>query len=149
MSVTFQEFFNGFQQAAISSDANPTTLEFLELAIELIDDFVPEPNANWKVIQNDTVPDPEKPWEIIRGTATLIPVKIVFVQDTLEDRQLLRYLKGTEANVGQVNGIMYHTDFAPSLKDIVLWQGRELTISAIDPIQPFDTPIVYLLEFGL
>lgn len=149
MSVTFQEFFNGFQQAAISSDANPTTLEFLELAIELIDDFVPEPNATWRIIQNDVVADPDKPWETTRGTATTKPVKIVFVQDTLEDRQLLRYLSKTEVNIGLVNGIMYHTDFNPSLKDTVLWQGRELTVSAIDPIQPFDTPIVYILEFGL
>jgi len=148
--VTFQEFFNGFKQQATSSIAtNPLTLEFIEMAIELIDEFIPEPNAIWKIISNDTVVDPNKPWEVTRGSTSNRDVKIVFLPDNLEDRQLLRYLKATERNEGNVNGIMYRTDFDPKLKDIVLWQNRELVVNAIDPIQPFDNVIIYMIEFGL
>lgn len=124
------------------------TEEFIELAVELIDEFVEEPNATWVLIPNSDTPDTDKPWDVTRPTTTEHEVRIVFLQDDLEDRQLLKYLKGTETNNGQINGIMYPSGFEPSLKDVVKFDGQELVVRAIDPIKPFDEVIIYILEFG-
>lgn len=128
--------------------AQAITLEFIELAVELIDDFVEEPNAVWVSIANDSVADSDEPWNTTVGNSKKYDVKIVFTQDALEDRQLLRYLDKTAMRTGQVNGIMYDTGFAPKLKDIVKWDSKELVVRAIDPIQTIDDVIVYILEFG-
>lgn len=134
-------------QDPISTEAQPITVEFLEMAIELIDDFVESPNAEWVEIANDQAATDE-PWKTGFGQNNRHNVKIVFLQDTLEDRQLLKYLKGTEVKNGNVNGIMYPQGFTPTLKDVVLWQGRQLTVNAIDPLAPVDSPIIYIMEFG-
>lgn len=126
-----------------------TTLEFLQVAREIIDDFLSATNAEWVAVAEDTIPNPDEPWVTERGTETRTPVKIVFLQDQMEDRQFLRYLEGTNINVGQVNGIMYpYPQFTPSKKDIVVFNNEELAIKAIDPLTPIDEPIIYLLEFA-
>lgn len=148
MSVTFSEFFDGIKNSVASPSMAPITAEFIELAIELIDEFIPEPNCEWFSIQNDNVSDVDKPWRVTVGNSVKRPVRILFTLDALEDRQLLKYLKGTEANDGQVNGLMYHSGFEPKLKDIVKWNDQELVIRAINPIAPIDSVIIYDLEFG-
>ena len=137
----------GDPNAVPATPCQPTTVEFAELAVEIIDDFVESPNAVWVSIPVD-VPSETNDWDIERATATEYPVKIVFLQDDLEDRQLIQYLKKTAVPTGLVNGIMYPQGFVPNLKDIVRWQGRELNVRAIDPIAPIDCPIIYMLEFG-
>jgi hypothetical protein len=134
--------------SVVTDDTAPITIEFIELAIELLDEVIPQPNALWVSIANDTVEDIDEPWKTIHGSSTERAVKILFTMDALEDRQLLKYLKNTETNDGQINGIMYRTDFEPSLKDIVKWGGQELVVRAIDPIKPIDEVIIYVLEFG-
>lgn len=125
-----------------------TTVEFAELAVELIDDFLETTNAVWVSIGDDSPVETDEPWNTELGPSTSYDVKIVFLQDALEDRQLIKYLKGTEITDGQVNGIMYRYGFEPKLKDVVEWQGRELVVKAIDPLAPIDKAIVYILEFG-
>ena len=148
MSVSFVEFFNGVAEGQVGVDNAPLTDEFIELAIELIDEFIPEPNAQWVSIDNDTTPDPNEPWRTKKGSSSNHDVRIVFLQDNLNDRELIRYLKTTETATGNVNGIMYQTDFEPTLKDTVRWQGRTMTINAINPIQPIDAAIIYVIEFN-
>ena len=123
------------------------TDEFIELAVELIDDCIEEPNAVWISIEND-IQDPECPGRVTRGNCEEYDVRIVFDLDRLEDRQFLKYRKGRTTNNGQVNAIMYQTEFEPKLKDIVIRQGQELTVNNVDPIQPADAPIIYLMELG-
>lgn len=149
MSSLFGSLFGALPVASnVAIDAQPITLEFVELAVELIDEFIEEPNAIWLSIQNDSLISNDRPWEVQRGSSIEHAVKIVFLQDDLEDRQLIKYLKGTETTNGQVNGIMYDYGFTPSLKDVVKWQGRELVVNAIDPLAPIDKAIIYILEFG-
>lgn len=128
--------------------AQLTTEEFIEVAIEIIDDFVEEPNAVWLSVSNGEVADTDEPWNVTRGDTEPHDIRIVFLQDALEDRQLLKYLKGRVVNSGQVNAIMYRQGFDPKLKDIVQWQGQQLEVRAIDPVQVIDEPIVYIMEFG-
>jgi len=138
-----------FQLNVDSTNPQPLTTEFAELAIELIDEFVESPNAVWVSIGQAIIVDETEPWNTTIGPDQSYDVKIVFFQDTREDRELLKFLRGTELANGTVNGIMYCYDFEPTLKDIVKWQGKELIVKAVDPIAPVDRPIVYILEFGL
>lgn len=131
------------------NESEDITVEFLECAMELIDDCIKQPNALWVQISNHKIPDEDRPWNVEQPNCDEFPIKILFMQDALEDRQLLKYLKNRVIRSGQVNAIMYHyPEFEPNLKDIVRWQGKDLVVRAIDPVQPVDTPIIYILEFG-
>ncbi len=123
--------------------------EFIQLAKELIDEAIPTPNAVWRQIANDTTPDPNKPWITTLGTNVEYPVRILFVTDTLQDRQILRHLDETTVPVGNTNAIMYKQGFVPTLKDIVLWRGRELPVIHVNEIAPVQDTIVYLMRLGL
>lgn len=123
--------------------------EFIEMAIDLIDDAIPEPNAVWRSIANDTVVDQDKPWKTTLGTTTDFDVRILFNADMLQNRQLLRYLALTEIPVGNVNALMYRTEFEPTLKDIVIdLDGKELKVLSINAIKPIEQVILYLLRLG-
>jgi len=125
-----------------------TTIEFQELAHELFDDFYDFKNAIWVSLSNSPETNSDEPWNVEQATRTEHPVRIAFLQDALEDRQLLKYAKGRVTNSGQVNGLMESVNFTPKLKDIILWQGKEIVVRAVDPIQIIDEAIVYILEFG-
>lgn len=122
-------------------------IEFIELAKEIIDDFVPESNAVWQSIANDTVPNPSEPFKTERGLSTSYPVSIVFIPKGLENKELLKYRRFTEVPEGHIVGLMYKTDFVPTLKDICKWNGREYTVRAIDEITPIEQTILYIIEF--
>lgn len=123
--------------------------EFIEMAIEMIDDAIPEPNAIWRCVANDTVVDPDKPWKTTLGSITNFDVRILFNMDMLQNRQWLRYLASTEIPVGNVNALMYRTEFEPTLKDIVIdSDGKELKVLAVNAIKPIEQVILYLLRLG-
>ena len=83
------------------------TREFIELAIDVIDCFVEEPNATWCQIPDGIVTNPNEPWEVTQPEPKKFDVKIIFDLDRLEDRQFLKYLKGRITTSGQINSIMY------------------------------------------
>ena len=127
----------------------PITTEFVELAQEMIDEFIPSPNTVWVSQSENAVADPLKPFMVTKPTETSYNVKILFARDDLEDRQFYRYRKDTSMADGQINGWMYKSaSFTPKLKDTVKFNGDVLTVNAIDPIQPVDGVILYFLEFG-
>lgn len=128
-----------------------TTEEFIEIAIDVIDCFVEKPNAVWHQIPDGVVSDPDEPWNVTQPQVQKHNIKIVFDLDRLEDRQFLKYLKNRSTNSGQINSIMYGQGFNPKLKDSVRRLSvpdQELVVRAIDPIQPIDLPIIYLMELG-
>lgn len=134
---------------AVNPAGAETTQEFLQLAIELIDEFVPEPNAVWESNSDNLVADEDFPFIVGKPERTDFAVKILFDRDKLEDRQLLRYLKDTALVQGQVNGWMYpYEGFTPKLKDTVRFNNQTFGIRAIDPVMPIDYPIIYFIEFS-
>lgn len=147
MGGLFGELFSRVNGVPVTTEGQEQTQEFAEMAVEMIDEFIESPNAVW-VANKDGEPIEGESWNVKRGDFLLHNVKILFLQDSLEDRQLIKYLKGTEANDGQINGIMYRYTFEPRLSDTVRWNGRELTVRAIDPVAPIDHPIIYMLELG-
>lgn len=124
------------------------TEDFVLLTIELIDCFITNTNATWVSLSDNSVSDSTKPYIVGKSTRVETPVKILFTQDDLEDRQFFKYRKETSIVEGQVNGYMYaYSEFVPSLKDVVKWNDQEIIVSAVDPIQPIDCPILYFIEF--
>lgn len=123
--------------------------EFIELAKEMIDEIIPTPNAIWRKIENDTVTDPDKPWATVRGDSQEFPVRILMVTDNSQGRQFLRHLEETVVPVGNTNAIMYEHDFTPTLKDIVMWRGREIVVLDVKEISPVEGVVLYLLRLGL
>lgn len=134
--------------ADLSGNVFEIEQEFIDSAIELIDEFVPLPNAIWCSLADNVVANPSKPYEITRPVKTEYQVRIVFEIDDLEDRQFLKYRKNAETQEGQVNGIMYDHGFTVSLKDYVIVNNQKLVVRSIDKVAPMGTTILYLLEFG-
>jgi len=134
----------------LTSSTYPADIKFSRIAAKLINKYIPTTNASWFVVSNNPTVDPNKPYIVGKSTTTEYDVKILFVQDDLEDRQFLRYRKSTTVVDGQVNGYMLaYNEFEPKLKDVVNFgDERLLTVNAIDPIQPIDKVLLYFIEFG-
>lgn len=89
-----------------------------------------------------------EPWKATAGTPTDTEVSICFVpaKDN-EWRKLFYYLKGTEVPAGKLAGLMGQVSFTPSLKDVVIRDGKTLRIANIDLLSPNGQKILYTLEF--
>lgn len=122
-------------------------VEFLQVVRELIDDFVEKPNAVWKSIGGDVVADPLKPFITTMGLTTEYPVKIVFYSPDLVRAKDLQFMQFSEVQDGRINGLMYAYNFIPTLKDVVVFKGRERVLKTVDVIQPVDKVLLYDMEF--
>lgn len=92
------------------------------------------------------------PWEGTSIKGPDIPVKMLFLApsssgETQFGKELLTYLKGSETSKTQVRGYMASNGFEPAKNDIVVRDGKELVISAIDTLAPDGTSILHVLEF--
>jgi hypothetical protein len=89
-----------------------------------------------------------QPW---KGTTANqdFQVYIVFLRKGGNLASALQSLfKGTEITQGAPNGIMGSIPgLIPELTDVVIRNGVTLAISAIDPLAPDGTPILYFVEF--
>jgi hypothetical protein len=124
-------------------------VRFAALAVKLIDNYIEVPNAVWSSVADNPVLDANSPFVVGKPTISEYAVKILFSQDDLEDRQFRRYRRKSTFVDGQVNGFMLaYAEFEPRLKDTVTVGNTNLLVQAIDPIQPIDQVLIYLLEFG-
>lgn len=131
--------------------------EFILDAIEEIEYWTPSGNnAIWVKKGSPAVIDDGAPWNTQPAVEVEHDVRILFLPDDLEDRQLYKYLRKTEVAEGQVNGWMYHYDaFDPLLNDVVRRplehdpeNFEELVVRAIDPLRPENQTVIYFFEFG-
>lgn len=103
--------------------------------------------VTWRIKSNGAPADPSKPWKPSAGTPEDKPVRIVFLPVGLQTRKFLRYFEGTEIPTGSLSGLMGAVDFEPAIKDVVIRDGKQLTIRNFDVIAPNGEPILYILEF--
>ncbi len=137
----------GSGQVTLPTGEFALDIEFLQVVRELIDDFVEKPNAVWKSILNDVAADPEKPFIRTMGATNEYPVKIVFYQPNLQNAKDLQFMRNAEVQDGRINGLMYAYNFTPTLKDVVVFKGRERVLVSVDVIQPVDKVLLYDMEF--
>ncbi len=123
--------------------AQALTTEFLELAIELIDEFCTVDNAVWQSSEEGTT-DPAKPWEQNTGLVTEYDVRLILIPHGMET---LKYMSSMETIEGHVVGYMYPvTDFVPSPKDTVLFQDEKYNVEKIIEYRPVDEVVLYELD---
>ncbi len=101
----------------------------------------------WRQLSNGAPVDSSKPWKPSAATSNDNNVRIVFLPLDLETRKFLSYLKGTEVPTGSLGGLMAAVDFDPAIKDVVIRDGRELTVRNFDLISPNGEKVLYILEF--
>lgn len=100
--------------------------------------------VTWRKISS--VPsDPAKPWLGDSPSNQDFLVSIVFFttnNKTLNNNDTLEFVKSS------LKGFMGQVEFAPSLKDIIIRNGKELSISSIDIISPNGEKILYDITFN-
>lgn len=123
-------------------------VEFIAVAREIIDDFVEMPNAIWVSTPTDIAPDPLKPWEVTPGVEIEHAIRMIFLPEDRIGRETLNYIPESVMSKGHVYGITYDHGFEMTLKDTVVYGGRSLTVQSIDPIQPVDQAIIFIVVLG-
>ena len=123
-------------------------IEFLPFACELIDEFIEKVNSIWVSIAEDTESDPATPWDITPGANIERAIKMIFLPESRVGREFLQYVPDSMMNRGYIYGIMCNHGFEPKIKDIVIYNDQHLTVHSVNPIQPVDQSIVYIVVMG-
>lgn len=100
---------------------------------------------------SSVTPNPTKPWEQT-DTSTETQVPMVFLSPSVSGAALLgkefmEYIKGSELKVSEIRAYMAPTSVAPKVSDIVVRDGKEMKIRAIDTLNPNGQTILHTLEF--
>ncbi len=101
-----------------------------------------------------TVADGSKPWDFTEGLETSTNVKMLFLSPNQSGnssitKELLQYLTGTENISGKIRGYLAADSIVPKMNNVVIRNGEELKIFAIDTIAPNEQTLMYILEFSL
>lgn len=116
-------------------------------AIDMIEEF--GQSVTWRKLTDGALPNTTKPWEPGKAKKKNNTVSIVFLPDTRDNRQSIRYTPKTEIVAGSELGLMGAVSFTPVVKDTVIRDGVEMVVKSIDVLRPNGTPILYTMEFEL
>ncbi|MGL6009193.1 MAG: hypothetical protein ACRC1D_07040 [Culicoidibacterales bacterium] len=123
--------------------------EFIQMANELFEEFIPVSNAIYKSIAADTPSNNLTPWDVTFGTATDYNVKIVSVPSEIESRRYSQYRPGMEIPMGAVKVLMRNEGFEPKIKDFIKQNDKLWKVQSIDKVSPFGNDILYILTIGI
>ena len=102
--------------------------------------------VTWRIVRNGSPADAGKPW---KPTQPVLQdehyINICFFPLDKQQRETYHYLKNSEVPATAMMGYMGAVAFSPSLKDIVIYDGKELMIDSIDILAPNGQPILYTL----
>jgi len=105
-------------------------------------------------VTNANIADLNKPWIQLDD---VLPVEyqsyIIFLSPSSNGlsrigQELLQYMNKDEVAEGTIRGYMAASTFTPKLSDIVVRDGEELKIDAIDTLAPNGQVIMHILEFS-
>lgn len=103
--------------------------------------------VKWRVITNGAPSDPLKPWKPTQSPTVDYAVSICFLPINKETQRTLMLQAKSEVPTSNLMGLMGAVPFAPDMKDVVLRDGKELRIEAIDTLAPNGQPILYTVYF--
>lgn len=89
-----------------------------------------------------------KPWRPSDAPPVEYEVDIVFLPRDRTDTQLIR-ANSDSVQIGNIYGLMAAVEFSPNSRDVVIRDGKECRIFAIDVLAPDGTPILYTIDFDL
>lgn len=104
--------------------------------------------VTWRIVRDEAPVDASKPWKPTNdATPVEKNVTICFLTVDRMTFETLSFMDNGEVPQGAVMGYMGAVDFAPSLKDVVIRDGKELRIHYIDELKPNGQTILYKMVF--
>ena len=104
--------------------------------------------VKWRIVRDAAPVDTAQPWKPTNpATPVEHDVTICFLPITKEMRETIAYLRGTEVPTGYVMGYMGAVNFEPSLKDVVIRDGKELRLFNVEELNPNGQTILYTMVF--
>ena len=105
-------------------------------------------SVKWRIVRDGAPVDSSKPWKPSNpATPVENDVSICFLTIDRQTYETLSYMAGGEVPMGAVMGLMGAVDFEPSLKDVVIRDGKELQLFNIQELKPNGQTILYTLVF--
>lgn len=104
--------------------------------------------VKWRIVRDAAPVDSSQPW---KPTNPATPVEhdatICFLTVDKDTYETLSYMAGGEVPMGAVMGLMGAVSFEPSLKDVVIRDGKELRLFNIEELNPNGQTILYTMVF--
>jgi len=104
--------------------------------------------VKWRVIRDEAPVNPSEPW---KPTNPVTPVEhdvtICFLTVDKDTYETLSYMAGGEVPMGAAMGLMDAVNFEPSLKDVVIRDGKELRLFNVEELNPNGQTILYTMVF--
>lgn len=104
--------------------------------------------VKWRIVRDAAPVDSAQPW---KPTNTATPVEhdvtICFLTVDKDTYETLSYMEGGEVPMGAVMGLMGAVNFEPSLKDVVIRDGKELRLFNVEELNPNGQTILYTMVF--
>lgn len=105
--------------------------------------------VTWRQVQDGVAPADRPNEPAVAAPVNYPGISIVFLPNNRVNQQLLRALGATEVPTGNVYGLMGEVSFTPSIKDVVIRDGAEYRIKAIDTLSPNGQKILYTIDFDV
>ena len=100
----------------------------------------------WRSVFSEDKPD--EPWNVLPADPQETEVSIAFLPVDRESYETLCLRAGMELPKGNELGYMGAVSFEPNLKDVVIRDGKELSIAYIDKIAPNGQNILCTVLFS-
>lgn len=104
--------------------------------------------VTWRIVRDEPPVDSAQPWKPTNdATPVEKNVSICFLTVDRQTFESLSFMDNGEIPQGAVMGYMGKVDFVPSLKDVVVRDGKELRVYYIDELKPNGQTILYKMVF--
>lgn len=104
--------------------------------------------VKWRIVRDAAPINPAQPWKPTNpATPVEEDVTICFLTVDKDTYETLSYMAGGEIPMGAVMGLMGAVSFEPSLKDVVIRDGKELRLFNIEKLSPNGQAILYTTVF--
>ena len=104
--------------------------------------------VKWRIVRDASPANPAQPWKPTNpATPVEEDVTICFLTVDKDTYETASYMAGGEVPMGAVLGLMGAVSFEPSLKDVVIRDGKELRLFNIEELNPNGQTILYTMVF--
>ena len=104
--------------------------------------------VKWRIVRDGAPVDSSQPWKPTQpATPVEHDVTICFLTVNKDTYETLSYMAGGEVPMGAVMGLMGAVNFEPSLKDVVIRDGKELRLFNLEELNPNGQTILYTMVF--
>lgn len=105
--------------------------------------------VTYRTVRNGPLPDATKPYEPGPSvTVDYANTPVVFLKSDRKATRGVQYAPQSEIPAGyELALIAGDVAFEPTLKDVIIRDGKTITIEWLEPLKPADLPILYRVGF--